>query len=146
MFAVDTNVFLYAADRAAPEHDRARRLVEVWRRQASPWYTTWGVIYEFMRVVTHPRVLRQPWTAAEAWTFVEALRASPGLEILVHTERHADVAAEMISEAPDLRGNLVHDAHTAVLMREHGIRRLYTCDTNFHRFPFIEVLDPLAAS
>jgi predicted nucleic acid-binding protein len=31
-------------------------------------------------------------------------------------------------------------------MREHGIRRLYTRDTDFHRFPFIEVLDPLAAS
>jgi predicted nucleic acid-binding protein len=77
---------------------------------------------------------------------VEALRASPGLEVLVHTERHADVAAEVIAEVPDVRGNLVHDAHTAVLMREHGIRRLYTRDTAFHRFPFLEVLDPLTAA
>jgi toxin-antitoxin system PIN domain toxin len=145
MFVVDTNVLLYAADRAAPEHERARAVVETWRRQATPWYTTWGVVYEFLRVVTHPRVLRQPWTVTNAWAFVEALRAAPGLEILVHTERHAEVAAEVISELPDLRGNLLHDAHTAVLMREHGIRRIYTRDTDFHRFPFIEVLDPLAA-
>lgn len=47
-------------------------------------------------------------------TFVAALRASPGLEILAHTARHAEVAAEVISEV-------------------------------FHRFPFIEVLDPLTA-
>lgn len=40
MFAVDTDVFLYAADRAAPEHGRAHRVVEVWRRQATPRYTT----------------------------------------------------------------------------------------------------------
>ncbi|MGH7340625.1 MAG: PIN domain-containing protein, partial [Candidatus Rokuibacteriota bacterium] len=114
MFAVDTNVFLYAADRAAPEHDRARRAVETWRRQATPWYTTWSIMYEFLRVATHPRVLRRPWTATEAWAFVHALRASPGLEILVHTERHADVAAEVLAEVHDLRGNILHDAHTAI--------------------------------
>jgi len=53
------------------------------------------------------------------------------------------VAAEVIRQVPHLRGNLMHDVHTAVLMREHGIRRIYTRDTDFHRFPFIEPLDPL---
>ena len=41
-------------------------------------------------------------------------------------------------------GNLMHDAHTAVLMREHGIKRVYTRDTDFHRFPFLEPVDPAA--
>lgn len=31
-------------------------------------------------------------------------------------------------------------------MREHGVRRIYTRDTDFHRFRFIEPLDPLTAS
>ena len=35
------------------------------------------------------------------------------------------------------------DAHTAVLMREHGIRCIVTRDTDFHRFPFLESVDPL---
>ena len=43
-----------------------------------------------------------------------------------------------------LEGNLMHDAHTAALMREHGIRRIYTRDTDFHRFPFLEPVDPMA--
>jgi predicted nucleic acid-binding protein len=30
----------------------------------------------------------------------------------------------------------MHDAHTAVLMREHGIRTIFTRDSDFHRFPF----------
>ena len=47
-------------------------------------------------------------------------------------------------EVPDLRGNLVHDAHTAVLMREHGVRDIFTRDTDFHRFPFLRVIDPFA--
>jgi uncharacterized protein len=29
-------------------------------------------------------------------------------------------------------------------MREHGIKRIITRDTDFHRFSFLEVVDPLA--
>jgi len=50
---------------------------------------------------------------------------------------------ESFSEIPDIRGNLFFDAHTAILMRKHGIRTIYTRDTDFNRFPFVEVVDPL---
>ena len=46
---------------------------------------------------------------------------------------------------PQLAGNVFHDAETAVLMCEHGIRRICTRDTDFHRFPFLEPIDPLTA-
>ncbi len=48
----------------------------------------------------------------------------------------------VLTEIPHLSGNLMHDAHTAVLMREHGVQRIYTRDTDFHRFPFVEPIDP----
>ena len=67
----------------------------------------------------------------------------PGLGVLVPTERHESVAARTLEEIPHLAGNVLHDAHTAVLMREHGIRRISTRDTDFHRFPFLEPEDPL---
>jgi uncharacterized protein len=144
VFVVDTNVFVYAADEDSPFHGRCRESLEGWRAQPGAWYTTWGVVYEFLRVVTHPRVLRAPWPAPRAWGFVEALLASPSLQILVPTERHPAVAAEVINQVPHLGGNLIHDAQTAILMREDGIRRIYTRDTDFHRFPFLEPVDPLA--
>ena len=144
MFVVDTNVLLYAAETSFAEHPACRKLLLEWRQQASAWYTTWGIIYEFLRVVTHPRVFQKPWTAAKAWGFVEALLASPALGVLVEGERHAEVAAEVVREIPLVSGNLVHDLHTAILMREHGIREICTRDTDFHRFAFLEVRDPLA--
>jgi predicted nucleic acid-binding protein len=55
------------------------------------------------------------------------------------------VLAEVLEAVPLLSGNLVHDVETAVLMREHGIRRICTRDTDFHRFPFLEPIDPLVA-
>lgn len=93
---------------------------------------------------THPRVFRVPWPLPRAWNFVEAVMGSPGLRILTATERHGRVAAVVVRECPHVSGNLMHDAHTAVLMREHGIRRIYTRDTDFHRFPFLDPIGPLA--
>jgi len=144
VFVVDTNVLIYAADSSAAEHARCRELLLNWRRQPQPWYLTWGVIYEFLRVVTHSRVFRQPWSPAAAWRFVDAVLAAPALELLVETERHSQVLAELVSSVPRLTGNLLHDAHTAALMREHGVRAIFTRDTDFHRFPGLEVRDPLA--
>jgi toxin-antitoxin system PIN domain toxin len=143
VFVVDTNVLVYAADRRAEGHDRCRALVNEWRSQADPWYLTWGIIYEFIRVTTHPRVFRNPWRAEDSWGFIESLLASPSLGVLVHGERHDEHLAKLVRDLPDVRGNHIHDAHTAVLMSEHGIRTIYTRDSDFHRFPFIEVRDPL---
>lgn len=41
--------------------------------------------------------MRQPWSAPAAWNFVTALLASPGFAVLVPTQRHADLAAEVIT-------------------------------------------------
>ena len=143
MLVVDTNVLVYAADKDSPFHAACRDWLERQRKRADAWYTTWAILYEFLRVTTHPRVMRRPWNVSAAWAFVAALLASPGLSVLTSTPRHPDVAAQVIAELPHLAGNLLHDAHTAILMREHGIRRVCTRDTDFHRFPFLEVIDPV---
>lgn len=144
MFVVDTNVLYYAADADAPEHNVCRALVEKWRAQVEPWFTTWNVLYELLRISTHPRVMRKPLSGAQALSYVESLLASPSLRVLSHTEQHASLLVTTLREIPLVRGNLFFDVHTAVLMREHGIRRIYSRDTDFHRFPFLEVIDPLA--
>ena len=143
MVVVDTNVLIYAADQDSPQHEACRAWLESQRLQAGAWYATWPIAYEFLRVTTHARVMRQPWRVSQAWSFIEALLASPGFAMLSTTPRHPDVAKQVLDEHPDLAGNLLHDAHTAVLMREHGIRRICTRDMDFHRFGFLEVVDPL---
>ena len=80
---------------------------------------------------------------AEARGFVAALVGSPGIALLLPTRRHAAVLEQTVAELPDVRGNQMYDLHTAVLMREHGVGRICTRDTGFHRFPFLDVVDPL---
>ena len=117
-------MLVYAVDSASPHQSACRAWLEDRRVRHDAWYITWNIVYEFLPVTTHPKVLRKPWSLAAAWKFIDALRASPGLGLLVPTDRHADVAAEVIRELPETSGNLIYDMHTAVLMREHGIARI----------------------
>jgi len=143
MFLVDANVLVYAANHRAPEHATCRELLRRWRTESRPWCTTWGILYEFLRVATHPRVMQRPWTMNDAVGLVRGMLASPGLAVLEHTARHEALLSETLAELPEVRGSQAHDLHTAVLMREHGIRRIVTRDTGFQRFPFLEVVDPI---
>ena len=143
MQVFDTNVLVYAVDENSPFHNPCHATAMQAREDPSPSFLTWNVCDEFMKVTTHPRASASPWTAGKAWGFLEGLLKSPGFDLLTATPRHAAVLAQTLSELPDVSGNLFHDLHTAVLMREHGISRICTRDTDFHRFPFLTVVDPL---
>lgn len=143
MFVVDTNVLVYAAAKDSPWHDACATALDGWRRNPGAWFITWSIAYEFVRVATHRNTMRTRWTARDAWRFIESLLVSPGLEVLVPTFRHSVVAAMVLDETPGIEGNFMHDAHIAVLMREHGVRRICTRDLAFHRFAFLEPIDPV---
>jgi uncharacterized protein len=144
VLVVDTNVLVYAANRDSEFHQACRSRLEEVRARELPWYLSWPICYEFLRVCTHPNILSKPWTVAAAWGFLQTMLDAPRAGLLLPTSRHADVLRQVINEVPHLRGNIVHDLHTAVLMREHGIREIYTLDSDFSRFPFLRVIDPLA--
>ncbi len=45
-----------------------------------------------------------------------------------------------------VRGKLVPDAHLATLLRQHGVRILYSNDRDFWKLDFLEVRNPFAAA
>lgn len=142
----DTNVLVHAADRHSAYCEQCRRQVHRARRDSEPAFLTWSVCYELLRVTSHPRVFRSPWNAETAYRFIASLLSSSGFQMLVATPRHSTVLKQALSELPNLRGSVMHDLHTAVLMGENGIGRICTRDNDFRRFPFLTVLDPLGES
>lgn len=143
MLVFDTNVLVYAVDEDSPFHDVCRDLVSQARRGESQSFVTWSICYEFLRVTTHANAPISPWSLLSAVAYLEALLSSPGFQVLTPTPSHATLLAQTASEHPDARGNLAHDLHTAVVMREHGVSRICTRDRDFRRFPFLKVVDPL---
>lgn len=103
----------------------------------------WQSLGPFVRIVTHPRALDRPLTAAEAWGHVRAWLAQPSVWIPVETERYASVLEDLLLRH-DVRGNLVSDARLAALAIEHGLP-VASADTDFARFPEVRWVNPLAA-
>lgn len=143
MFAVDTNLLIYAIDEVSPYQERMGSLLAEWGSRSDAWFVTWSVVYEFLRVATHRSLFKHPLSFAEAWDFIESLRTSASFGILVETERHAEVVRELTLEYPRVSGNRLHDLHIAALMREHGVLEIRTADLGFHQFKFLRVVNPL---
>ena len=142
MIALDTNVLVYAINADDPRHAGCRRFLT----EALATHLVrapWTVLYEFLRVVTHPRVLPSPLSTDEAWGFVQVLLDSPAFLPLAESDRHAAYAARALG-ARGVKGNLIHDAHIAAVLANHGITEIWSFDQDLRRFPGLTVKDPLS--
>lgn len=140
--SVDANVLIYAANERDPVHGTARSLID--RLSAGPdlLYLFWPTIMAYLRVTTHPRVLHRPLTPDRALENIESLLLLP--HVVTAAEGQAFWRTYLASGGAAIRGNLVPDAHLATLMRESGVRILYTRDRGFRRFDFLDVRDPFS--
>lgn len=141
-YSIDANILLYAANRDAAEHKAAMRFLEACAKEQDLLCMTWPAIMAFQRIATHPAVFANPLTPAQAWHNITALLALPRSRVLSETESFVDDYAS-VTEGLGIRGNLVPDAHIATILRQHGVNRIYTADSDFRKFAFLEVLNPL---
>jgi toxin-antitoxin system PIN domain toxin len=141
MIAIDTNILVYARRAEAPHHAAARALVTRLSTGSAPWAIPWPCLYEFIKVVTHPRVFRPPTLLADAIAAVELLAGSPSVVLLGHGPAHVQHLRRMVDDGQAV-GSLVHDAHIAALAVEHGVTELLSADRDFRRFRGLNVRDP----
>jgi len=125
---VDANVLVYASDSLA----------------AGPeiLYLFWPVLLGYLRIVTHPGILTNPLSPADALRNVESLLDRPHVRAPGELDGFWSIFRSTAGDRP--RGNDVPDAHVAALMRQHGVRVIYTHDRDFRRFDGIEPRDPSA--
>lgn len=139
MIAVDTNVLVYAHRTELEGHERAL----LWLRRLAEGSRIWGLpvfcLGEFVRILTHPRVLDPPSALDEAWEAVTALLASPTLRLLSPGPRYPELFGHALREA-DARGNLAFDAQIAAVCLEQGASRFLTLDADFARFRDLDVI------
>lgn len=140
MILIDTNILLYAANRDDERSTLAARTLENLVNSDHPWALSWGIVYEFLRVATHPKVFTSPLECDSAWSFITELLRQPNCLMLTETVVHQETVDQCLREIPRIRGNYLHDFHLAVLMREHGITRILTEDRDFRMFPWIKVV------
>ncbi len=137
LVAVDTNILVYAHRRRDRRHGVAhRRLAGL-----AEGHVRWGIpvvcLPEFLRIVTHPRVM-DPLTADDACESLRRILASPSLEVLTPGPRFHELFLAAVREGNAI-GNLVFDAQVVALCQEAGVETLITEDRDFHRFGGVAV-------
>lgn len=144
MIAVDSNLLVYAHRRNAPEYQEARALINSLAESEDAWAIPWPCIYEFLGVVTNPRIWRDDASTPEqAWQQLSAWAASPSLRLLGETDGFLEILGRFV-QRPRVRGAVIHDARIAAICMAHDVDTLLTRDRDFSLFPELPTRDPLA--
>jgi uncharacterized protein len=141
MRCVDVNVLVYAHRIEAPDHDRYRAWLDAARTAEEPLGVSPLVLSGFVRVVTHPRVFRDPTPLDTALAFVDAVRAAPNLVEVLPGDRHWSIFTRLCVES-DARGNHVPDAYLAAMAIEQGAS-WWSADRGFARYAGLRWRHPL---
>lgn len=142
MIAVDTNILVYAHREDSAFHARALACVESLANAPAPWAIPWPCLHEFYAIATHPRIYAPPTPLDLALQQIDAWLESPSLTLLSESEMHWPELRGLIAQGR-IAGPQVHDARIAALCLQHGVKKLWTADRDFGRFPQLACANPL---
>lgn len=140
-YSMDVNVLLYGSDESSPLHEKAVGFLEKCASDAELFCLAYTTLMSYLRIATHPRIFGNPLLPERALSNVEMLVNLPQVRLLSEEEGFFEIYREVTSAFP-VRGKLVPDAHLAALLKQHGIRTLYTNDADFKKFDFLETRNP----
>jgi predicted nucleic acid-binding protein len=114
---VDTNVLVYALDADAPQHEA----VEAAREASTTLFVNSQILCEFYSVVTNPRRVSKPRSAADAVAAISGLLGF--LHVLPVPARAVDVWLDLLRRHP-VTGGDVFDLQIVATMQANGIQRI----------------------
>lgn len=141
-YSIDANLLIYASDESSPHQTKAIKFLLARAEDPDLLCMTWPSLMAYQRIVTHPSIFSNPISPEDAWENVTKLLELPRCRIITE---EGDFCSDYrtATEGIVTRGNLVPDAHIATILRQHGVKRIYTADTDFRKFDFLEVINPL---
>ena len=142
MRLVDVNVLVYAHRRDAARHEDYADWLGGLLNGQEPYGISDLVLSGFLRIVTNPKVFRQPTPIEAALAFTEALRTQPNCVPVEPGQRHWDIFTRLCRTA-GVKGNLVPDAYLAALAIESGSEWI-TTDRDCSRFLDLRWRHPLS--
>lgn len=137
MKIVDANVLLYAVNSASSQHEPSRSWLDDALSGHEPVGLPWVSTLAFLRLSTRSGLFPRPLDLDSALGRVDSWLSAPTSVVPEPTPRHADLLAGLL-RGVGTGGNLVSDAHLAVLAIEHRAT-VVTWDRDFARFPDVRV-------
>jgi uncharacterized protein len=142
VIVLDVNILIYAVNRDAPLHSRAKSWLEKALSGSETIGIPWTVLLAFLRLTTRPGLFRDPLRIGTAFDLIDFWLEQTSVSIIHPGPRHGEIMRELL-EPLGTGGNLTSDAHLAALALEHRAE-LCSSDQDFQRFPGLKWRNPLA--
>jgi uncharacterized protein len=138
---IDTNLLVYASNASDHAQPKARETLARLVTGPEPLFLFWPVLLGYVRITTQPSLpASQSFQAATR--NIDRLLSAPTVRAV--GEADGFWQAFRATAGDWVRGRVVTDAHIVALMRQHGVRTIYTRDRDFRRFDGIDPIDPFA--
>jgi toxin-antitoxin system PIN domain toxin len=141
MRCVDVNILISAHRPESPNHEAYRAWLDEARLGAEPLGLSSTVSSGFLRIVTHPKIFKEPTPLEVAIDFVEALRSSVAVVDMAPRDRHWQIFLDLCREI-GATGNHVPDAFLAAMCIEQGATWV-SADRGFGGYPSLRWCHPL---
>ena len=145
MYALDTNILVYAHNVKSPYHASAKRFVEQVMNarnadgQLSVCFPA-QILMEFLHVITWQR-LEAPLPLPDAIQVVQEYRAT-GVTILYPQQTQLETLIDLLTSVTTRKK--IFDVALVATLKDHGIPGLYTVNTkDFEEFTFLDAKNPL---
>jgi len=136
----DVNVLIYAFRRDSAYHNVCKPWLETVANDDAQFGVSPLALSAVARIVTNPRIFREPSAIEEVFAFCDRLMSRSNCEIVTPGERHWAIFKRLCAEG-DARGTLVADAWFAALAIERGCVWI-SFDRDYARFPGLEWRTP----
>jgi hypothetical protein len=144
MLLCDVNVLVYAHRADAVDHALYRGWLESVLASDAAYGVSELVLSAFVRVVTHPRIFREPTPLDAALAFAAEVRDRANAVVMAPGPMHWAIFTRFCREC-GVKGSLVSDAYLAALALESGCEWI-TTDRDYARFPGLSWRHPLAGT
>lgn len=141
MQLTDVNLLIYAHNADFDEHKRYRDWLTTWMEDSESFGMSEQVLSSLMRVISHPRILEDPYSADEALACANSIANHPNCQLLRPGPAHWGIFTDLCRQT-GAEGNDVPDAYFAALAIEHDCEWL-TADTGFKKYPGLRWRHPL---
>ena len=141
MKLIDANLLLYAVNKDAPLHAKAKAWLETTLSGRETVAFSWNVILAFVRLTTRPGLFRNALSPERAIDLVAAWLDQPSATVVHPGPRHLPILRGLLTSL-GTGGNLTSDAHLAALAIEQNAE-LCSCDADFARFAGLDWRNPL---
>ena len=145
MYAIDTNILVYAHNKGSVYHTKAKNFIEntisaIDEAETQKICIPSQVLIEFLNVITWSR-LESPLPLNEAMEIVKDYFHSE-IKIIHPSSQQINILFELLESVKSRKK--IFDVTLVATLKDNGIQGLYTVNTaDFTEFSFLDVQNPL---